>query len=642
MGASGVSNSLKDGGSPTLPNAGGFAEVPSPRSRPDIAKERDTTADHAAPASDSEIASAATQGWEDGNPSSTGGEDGFVGKLLAERYRVLEQLGSGGMGTVYRAEHVHMRKSVALKVLHREMTHLPEVVARFEREAVAAARIEHPHVAAATDFGRLDDGAFYLVLEFVEGRSLGNLLKDTESLPVERALRVARQVADALGAAHQAGIVHRDLKPDNIMLVAREDGDDFVKVLDFGIAKLHLDDSGDQPALTRAGTVFGTPEYMAPEQAAGQAVDHRADLYTLGVLFYRLLAGRPPFRSENVTTVLAMQITHPPPPLPQTVDPEIVSIVMRLLEKNPDDRIQSARETASRLSAFLGMPAIASGTETESTPRGGSDGAPNSAQSVRPVQKESARTLLLLGLGTMAVLLSVAVLAKRGPAGDEAASPSASTEPAHSTVGDLPMAPELESLLAKAFVGNKEALQTLEGRPESIRTAREWVALARGYSKNHERRKALHACREALRKDPRLASDPQILRAVSLAVNDPDLSVDALKLAADSLGPVGADLLFDVWAGEREDKAITALAERLVRSPAVRKNASPALQSAILVREVEQCDRIEALLPRVTLHGDRRSLGPLKALRDRNECSLSPAALEAAITAAGERAGPKF
>src|SRR5690606_8292067 len=191
-------------------------------------------------------------------------------------------LGEGGMGQVYRAQHVHMRKTVAIKVLHRELTMQPEIVARFEREAVAAARIEHPHVAAATDFGQLPDGSFYLVLEFIEGRSLTALWAEHGRLPPARALAIARQVCDALDAAHSAGIVHRDLKPDNVMLLAREGDADFVKVLDFGIAKLQSDDTSGQPALTKAGTVFGTPEYMAPEQAQGAGVDARSDLYTLG------------------------------------------------------------------------------------------------------------------------------------------------------------------------------------------------------------------------------------------------------------------------------------------------------------------------------------------------------------------------
>ena len=244
----------------------------------------------------------------------------LVGGILAGRYRIDRQIGEGGMGAVYLAEHVHMRKVVAVKVLHREMTFLPEVVARFEREAVAAARIEHPHVAAATDFGRLDDGAFYLVLEYVEGQSLRQLLDDGGPLPPDAALHVAVQIADALSAAHAAGIVHRDLKPDNVMLIVRDNDPYFVKVLDFGIAKIELSETQNQ--LTQMGSVFGTPEYMAPEQASGTPVDARADLYTLGVIIYEMLSGRTPFSDDDLVVVLTRQMTAEPPALPQGIEPE--------------------------------------------------------------------------------------------------------------------------------------------------------------------------------------------------------------------------------------------------------------------------------------------------------------------------------
>ncbi|HEX7668809.1 MAG TPA: serine/threonine-protein kinase, partial [Polyangiaceae bacterium] len=237
------------------------------------------------------------------------GEHPLVGTVLAERYRVDRFLGSGGMGAVYLGEHILMRKAVALKVLHRDMTVHAEVVARFEREAVAAGRIDHPNVAAASDFGRLADGSFYLVLEYVDGRSLASLI-DEGPIELGRTLAIAEQVASALVAAHVAGIVHRDLKPDNVMLVRSADGADHVKVLDFGIAKVAgqeadgaASENGRQ--LTRVGAVMGTVGYMAPEQALGQAVDHRADLYAFGVLLYEMVAGTRPFVAEELSQVIA-------------------------------------------------------------------------------------------------------------------------------------------------------------------------------------------------------------------------------------------------------------------------------------------------------------------------------------------------
>ena len=221
------------------------------------------------------------------------------------------------MGAVYHAEHTHMRKRLAVKVLHPEMSRLPEVVARFEREAMAAAHIEHPNVAAATDFGKLEDGSFFLVLEYVEGRSLRDVIADGP-LELARALHIARQIASALGRAHALGIVHRDLKPENVMLVARDGDPDFVKVLDFGIAKVPVgelvgESQGPGQVLTQLGMVYGTPEYMAPEQALGQTVDARADLYALGVIMFEMLAGVRPFEHESKVTLLGMHVTAPIP-----------------------------------------------------------------------------------------------------------------------------------------------------------------------------------------------------------------------------------------------------------------------------------------------------------------------------------------
>jgi serine/threonine-protein kinase len=294
-----------------------------------------------------------------GVPDPVDASSRLVGSVVSGRYRVDKLLGEGGMGAVYLAEHTHMRKRLALKVLHPEMSALPEVVARFEREAVAAAHIDHPHVAQATDFGRTDDGALFLVLEYIEGTSLRNALAQG-AFPPARALSIVRQIASALVRAHELGIVHRDLKPENVMLVARGDGVDFVKVLDFGIAKVPVDalsgGAGGQ-VLTRMGSVFGTPEYMAPEQALGETVDGRADLYSLGTMFYEMLSGSIPFASAEgaeMISVLAQQITAPPPPLASRgahVPPELEAIVMRLLAKQPADRPHDARELVDALDA---------------------------------------------------------------------------------------------------------------------------------------------------------------------------------------------------------------------------------------------------------------------------------------------------
>ncbi|HEU4533975.1 MAG TPA: serine/threonine-protein kinase, partial [Polyangiaceae bacterium] len=267
---------------------------------------------------------------------------------------------------VYSAEHLLIRKRVAVKVLHAEMTRLPEVVARFEREAMAAAHIEHPNVAAATDFGKLESGSFFLVLEYVEGRGLRDEMARGR-FSVERAVHVARQILRALQRAHAIGIVHRDLKPENVMLVERDGDPDFVKVLDFGIAKVPVGDlapssrspeeSGAGPALTQLGMVYGTPEYMAPEQALGQDVDHRADLYALGVILFEMLAGRRPFDAPNKVQILGMVVSKPVPRIASvaptvSVPPALEEVVRTLLSKVATERYADARAALDAFDAL--------------------------------------------------------------------------------------------------------------------------------------------------------------------------------------------------------------------------------------------------------------------------------------------------
>ncbi len=291
----------------------------------------------------------------------------LIGTTISDRYRIERLLGEGGMGAVYQAEHVLMRKRMAIKVLHPEMTRLPEVVARFEREAMAAAHIDHPHVVTATDFGKLDDGSFFLALEFVEGKSLREVIAEGR-LELGRALHIARQIASALSRAHSLKIVHRDLKPENVMLVERDGESDFVKVLDFGIAKVQIGEltAGDvnaaaspgQPVLTQAGMVYGTPEYMAPEQALGQNVDPRADLYALGIITYEMLTGTRPFNAESKVALLGMQVTAPVPPMAQfapdaNIPPEVEQLVGRMLAKVTEDRVGDAREFIEQISNIM-------------------------------------------------------------------------------------------------------------------------------------------------------------------------------------------------------------------------------------------------------------------------------------------------
>jgi serine/threonine protein kinase len=286
-----------------------------------------------------------------------------VGTTLGDRYRIDALIGEGGMGRVYSAEHVLMRKRLAIKVLHRELTTMAEVVARFEREAMAAANIDHPNVAAATDFGKLPDGAVFLVLEYVQGKSLRDEIAGGP-IAAERALHITRQIASGLGSAHALDIVHRDLKPENVMLVEKGGDPDFVKVLDFGIAKVpigevpHPTQTPAHTPITKAGMVFGTPEYMAPEQALGQTVDGRADLYALGVILYEMLSGSRPFSSQSQVGILGQQLSKSPPKISDrapgiTVPPAVEAVAMKLLQREATERYGSATEVVDVINRLL-------------------------------------------------------------------------------------------------------------------------------------------------------------------------------------------------------------------------------------------------------------------------------------------------
>jgi eukaryotic-like serine/threonine-protein kinase len=618
----------------------------------------------------------------------------LVGTVLAGRYRIERLLGSGGMGSVYRAEHVLMRKACAVKVLHREMTQVKEVVARFEREAVAAARIEHPHVATATDFGQLENGSFYLVLEFIEGKSLGRLIAELGALPEERALIITRQIADALAAAHAAGIVHRDLKPDNVMLVSKDRGGDFAKVLDFGIAKVQIEEPGaEQPALTRLNTVMGTPEYMAPEQARGEPVDQRADLYTLGIILYEMLAGTSPFRHEEFVVVLTKKLTEDPPPLPEHISAPTRELVAQLLQRSPGARPGSAAELLSRIDAIVGyspapsvafapVSAQAAGRKPQVT---ASDvayantvvgeaaiSAPQPSLLARlkaavastktaltPALQLAQRRVAIgqkqVPLGAIGgalfglpVVIALGLATARGGASG-GATPTGS---AALVVED----DDLVELMKRAEGGDRTALAQLVGRAAESKQGAAYRALGRGYFTIGQLDAGLRAYRSGGKLEPKLGEASDVLADLRRGLSDPPNQQLALEVAA-LLGSAGADLLYDVYDSNRTtNPALSKQAKILLDSEAVVAAQSPALKLALELPKAKQegCGAIKKLLPRIQESGDARLVPALSRLNDRRGCGFlglrdcfaclrtdKGKELTAALKAAGERPAPK-
>ncbi|HQY63866.1 MAG: serine/threonine protein kinase [Myxococcales bacterium] len=344
------------------------------------------------------------------------GADPYLGTVIEGRYLVDSVLGEGGMGIVYAGRHRTLAKRVAIKVLKRELADDRDMLERFFNEARAASSIGSPHIADVADFGMLPDGAAYFVMEYLDGVSLGGLLDQLRMIPTPRLLKIARQMAVGLSAAHAAGIVHRDLKPDNIMLVSRGGENDFVKILDFGIAKV----THAATRLTRTGSVFGTPHYMSPEQAAGLSVDSRGDLYAMGIILYEMACGRVPFDSDNYMGILTQHM-YKAPPAPRTlvvppnaVSPGLEAIILKCLTKKPEGRYATADELVADLDLLLaGQPPKAVG---ELMARSGNFNAPAdyfhgaAASTMLPQSRGGGGRLgIALGLG-MGVLLAIAAV----------------------------------------------------------------------------------------------------------------------------------------------------------------------------------------------------------------------------------------
>jgi serine/threonine-protein kinase len=283
----------------------------------------------------------------------TSKDDPLIGQVLAAKYRIEEKIDEGGMGCVYRATHVLMEKVVAVKVLHPALAADDKIVARFTREARAASRISHPHAINVTDFGESDNGVVYLVMEYLRGRTLKDIVRSDGPLPLARVVEIVRQVSGALEAAHAEGVVHRDLKSDNIMLEEAAGGGDWAKVLDFGIAKIQETLDKPDEGLTAPNLIIGTPQYMSPEQCSQASdIDARSDIYSFGVILFEMLAGHVPFTGDSPTAIMMKHLQEPPPSILEErkdLPASVGRVIARALAKRPADRFQKVSELSEAL-----------------------------------------------------------------------------------------------------------------------------------------------------------------------------------------------------------------------------------------------------------------------------------------------------
>jgi serine/threonine-protein kinase len=297
--------------------------------------------------------------------------DELVGQTLANKYRVEELINEGGMGAVYRGTHVLMDKTVAIKVLHPALAADDKIVARFSREAKAASRISHPHALNVTDFGESDNGVVFLIMEYLRGKTLKEVIHEDGPMPLPRVIEIVRQVCGALEAAHGEGVVHRDLKSDNIMLL-EVGGGDWAKVLDFGIAKI-TEKVGQDPALTAPNLIIGTPQYMSPEQCSqASEIDARSDIYSFGIILFEMLVGHVPFTGESPTAIMMKHIQDAPPSILEErkdLPAAVGRVVARALAKRPEDRFQTVSELSESLAQTAEDLPLVAATNTGASER---------------------------------------------------------------------------------------------------------------------------------------------------------------------------------------------------------------------------------------------------------------------------------
>jgi serine/threonine protein kinase len=605
-----------------------------------------------------------------------------IGQLIDGRYRILGVIGRGGMGSVYKAEHVAIRRVVAVKLLHASLARVPEVSRRFEREAFAIGRIEHPNCVNVSDFGRLPDGSLYLVMEYLEGRALSDELTVQGRLPPARTLHILKHVLRGLGHAHANEIVHRDVKPENVILVDYDGDPDFAKILDFGIAKLvgSAAQLGGTDKLTQAGMAFGTPIYMSPEQALGQPIDGRADLYAASVMAYEMITGVPPFQSDDKIEVMSMHASRPVPAMAEVAPglevPEVVErLLLRGLAKRAADRFPDAatyiaaidavlQEISPRAVLYTPLPLTATGsqpllselvltplpmmpprpptastplpqliTDTPLPPHGtltppshptGATSLPRMLVDVpappAPHKARSRRTAAVVAAVVLGAGLVIALVARNsGTARDDDAAALEDGGVADLEQGSL--AERAATLLAKG--SPKQAVDLLhEHAAEIAGDAQAQLQLGHAQAALRANAAALAAYRKALELDIRLETDTKLRTNLRLMVDDQGsaVSVDAAALMYEQLGEQEAASWIVTWASGGKQPQVRHRAVEVIETLGMSDRVDWCRSLILDLSQEKTCEARRKVVPRLRALGDPRAIPELrKAAAPRNK-----------------------